>query len=94
MCPIWDIAKAQCENSKILLLVINNCLYDYLTYICTYFTTRVWQFKNLIATQILREVKFGNFRGSKTAILAILEALNFESGENSTFESIENSQNL
>ena len=34
-------------------------------------------------------------QGSKTTILAILDALNFDSsGENSTFESIQNSQNL
>ena len=38
----------------------------------------MWKFKNFTATQILREIKFGNFRGSKTAILAILKALNFE----------------
>ena len=35
----------------------------------------VWKFQNSDATEILREIKFGNFRDSKTAILAILEAL-------------------
>ena len=34
--------------------------------------------KNFTASQILREIKFGDFRGSKTAIFAFLEALNFE----------------
>ena len=39
-------------------------------------------------TQILREIKFGNLRRSKTAILVILESLNSNFWENSTFESV------
>ena len=35
-------------------------------------------FDNLTVTQILREIKFGNFGCSKIAILVILEALNFD----------------
>ena len=34
--------------------------------------------KNFSATQILREIKFGVFRSSKTDIVAIFEALHFE----------------
>ena len=47
---------------------------------------------NFTATDVLREVKFGNFRGSKTIIVVILEALNFDFRDNFTFQSVENSQ--
>ena len=52
----------------------------------------VQKFCFFTATQILREIKFGDFRGSKTALLAILEALNFEFQKDTTFESVKNSQ--
>ena len=42
---------------------------------------------SLCETQILRKIKFGNFRMSKSAILVISEALPFDFWENSTFES-------
>ena len=38
---------------------------------------RVWKFHDFPATQILGEINFGEFRSCKTAIFAILEALNF-----------------
>ena len=38
----------------------------------------IWKVKDISATQILREIKFGVFRRSKTAIFAFLEALNHE----------------
>ena len=45
-------------------------------------------FMNFTAIQILREIKVGSFRGSKTVILAIFEALEFDFGENSIFVSV------
>ena len=53
----------------------------------------VWKFKIFSPTQILREINFSIVKSSKTAILTILEALNFDFRENSTFQSVENSQN-
>ena len=47
----------------------------------------VWKFQDFSVTYILREIKFGNFRRSKSAILATLENSPF-------FESVRNSQNL
>ena len=38
----------------------------------------VWKNRNFTFTQILREIIFGVFRSSKSAIFAFLEALNFE----------------
>ena len=38
----------------------------------------VWKFQNFSITQILREIKFGDFGGPKNAILTHLEALNFD----------------
>ena len=37
----------------------------------------VWKFKNFSITQILREINFGEFKSAKSAVFAILEALNF-----------------
>ena len=37
----------------------------------------VWKFHNFSITQILREI-FGDFRNARSAILAHLEALNFD----------------
>ena len=37
----------------------------------------MWKFQDFAAIQILREVKIGEFRSSKTAIFAILGALKF-----------------
>ena len=36
----------------------------------------MWKFKNFSATQILREISFGDSGSAKTTIFAILEALN------------------
>ena len=41
---------------------------------------------SLCDTQILRKIKFGNFRRSKYAILVIFEAFDFDFWENSTRE--------
>ena len=37
-----------------------------------------WKFQKFSATQIFREINFRDFRGSKTAILANLEALKMD----------------
>ena len=36
----------------------------------------MWKFQELFVNQILREINFGEIRSSKTAVFAILEALN------------------
>ena len=38
----------------------------------------MWKFKKFSDTQNFREINFRDFRGSKTAILAHVEALNFD----------------
>ena len=38
----------------------------------------MWKFQDLSAIQILREINFGHFEASKTAILTIWAALNLE----------------
>ena len=38
----------------------------------------MWKFHDYFATQILREIIFGHFEASKTAILTVCAALNFE----------------
>ena len=37
----------------------------------------MWKFQDFSITQILREINFEDSRSAKTAIFAILEALNF-----------------
>ena len=37
----------------------------------------MWKFQNFFATQILREIKVGEFKSSEIAISTHLEALNF-----------------
>ena len=54
----------------------------------------VRRFKNFTTTQILHEIKFDNFRGSKLQFWIILDALNFDIFENSTFESVEIPQRI
>ena len=38
----------------------------------------VWKFQNFSITQILREINFRDFRSAKSAILPLLETLNFD----------------
>ena len=38
----------------------------------------MWKFQDFTVTQILREIKFGDFRVWKSAILTNSEAVNFE----------------
>ena len=38
----------------------------------------MWKFQDFSVIQILREINFGHFEATKTAILTISEALNFE----------------
>ena len=38
----------------------------------------MWKFHDFCITQILREIKFGNFRSAKSANFTHLEALNFD----------------
>ena len=42
----------------------------------TYYVYTVWRFQDFSVTQIIREINFGESRNSKTAIVAILRALN------------------
>ena len=42
------------------------------------FSGTVWKFHDFSISQILREIKFGDFRSAKSAIFAILEALYFD----------------
>ena len=37
----------------------------------------MWKFHDFSITQILREINFGDFRRAKSAIITLLEALNF-----------------
>ena len=39
---------------------------------------RVWKLQNFSDTRILREIKFEDSRGSKSAFLTDLEAVNFD----------------
>ena len=43
----------------------------------TYYISTVLKFHDFSVAQILREIIFGEFENSKSAILAILAALNF-----------------
>ena len=45
---------------------------------CQIYLNSVCKFENFPVTQILREINFGDSRSLKTAIFAILEALNFD----------------
>ena len=38
----------------------------------------MWKFQNLPATQILREINFGNFEARRIVTLTILETLNLD----------------
>ena len=38
----------------------------------------VWKFQDFSVTYILREINFGDSRSFKTAVFAIIEALNFD----------------
>ena len=38
----------------------------------------MWKFQDFSVTQILREINFGDSKSAKSAILAHLEALNFD----------------
>ena len=38
----------------------------------------MWKYQDFSATQILREINFGHFEATKTAILTIWVVLNFE----------------
>ena len=46
-----------------------------------------WKSRILLLLRFLREIKFCNFKSSEIVILVILEALNFDFGKNSTFQS-------
>ena len=46
----------------------------------------VWKFHNYPATDILREINFIESRNAKTAIFAVLEALNFANLVNCSLE--------
>ena len=46
---------------------------------CLRFT--VWKFQDFAITQILREINFEGSRSAKSAILTLLEALNFDFSE-------------
>ena len=52
----------------------------------------VWKLQNFSVTQILREIKVGEFRDSKSTILTHLVALNFDFYEFLHFVKAENDQ--
>ena len=52
----------------------------------------MWKFHNFFITQILCEIKTGEFRGAKPAIFTYLEALNFNLYEILHFLMTENYQ--
>ena len=52
------------------------------------FHTVLCKLENLTATDILREIRFGNFWWSKIAILVIFGALKFDFGVNSQFQGL------
>ena len=54
-----------------------------------YWTCTVWNFLDFSVTQILREINFGKSRSSKTAIFAILRALNFVNLEDSSLQKVQ-----
>ena len=49
--------------------------FSYVKHCVTY---TVWKIQDFPATQILREIKSGDFRSPKTAILTLLKTHNFE----------------
>ena len=54
----------------------------------------VCKFEDFSVTQILREINFGDFKSSKTAIFAILGALNFVDLVNFGLQKVIKSQNI
>ena len=48
-----------------------------------------WKFKDFPVNQILREIKFGDFRRPKTCLLTHLEALNLDFYEFFAFSKVE-----
>ena len=51
--------------------------------------SKVWKFQDFSITQILREINFGESRRAKTAIFAILGALNFVDLVHFSFEKVQ-----
>ena len=49
----------------------------------------VWKLQYLSVTQILREINFGEYISSKTAVFAILGALNFANLVNFTLQKVQ-----
>ena len=52
----------------------------------------MWKFQNFSAAQILREINFGESRGSKTAVFVILESEFFSFGQFQPSKSAKNSK--
>ena len=52
----------------------------------------VWDFSNIPATLILLKSIFDKFRGPKTAVLTILDTLNFDFWKNFTLQNVKISQ--
>ena len=72
-------ATELCMNEMNLLFFVNDVRTFEIEIIYTKVWRRhtMWKFGNFSATQILGEITFGHFEEPKTAILAILAALNF-----------------
>ena len=49
----------------------------------------VWKFKDFSVTQIFREINFGESRSAKTAVFAILGALNFHNLVNFSLQKVQ-----
>ena len=56
-----------------------------LIYLLLPYLLTVWKFHEFSVTWILREIKFGNSKSAKSAILTHLEGLNFDFHEFFTF---------
>ena len=54
--------------------------------------TAVRKFEDLSVTQILREINFGEYRSSKTAVFAILGALNLVDLVNFSLQKVKNAE--
>ena len=77
-----DDLKAQKWNWLIVISIV--VLDD--VFLCECST--VWKFQDFSVFQKLREINFGQYRSSKTAVFAIFETLNFVDLENYSLQKV------
>ena len=53
------------------------------------YPTTVWKFQNFAITQILREINFGDYGSTKTAVLIHLKALKFANLVNCSHQKVQ-----